>query len=69
MVPEGWIRFFPCYIEVIMLLLHEHVRVRVVAFVFCIFGFVQQETGIWYRTELLSFFEALYSDRLRELWC
>ena len=33
-VPEGWIRFFPCYIYVIFLLLYEHVRVRVMAFSF-----------------------------------
>ena len=28
-VPEGWIRFFPCYIKVIIILLYGQVRVRV----------------------------------------
>ena len=73
--PAGWIWFFPCSIQVIIFLLFEQVRVRVLFFflnsgscskirahgVYFIF-----DTGRVYVTQLWSFLGAIYSDRLRE---
>ena len=71
MVPAGWIRFFRFSIQAIILLQYEQVRVRVVVLFFVFFGFVQQDTSIWYhmiysgiKNVVLSFFGALYVLRL-----
>ena len=44
----GFDFFFPYYIQVIILLLYEQVRARHAFFFSFFFGFVRQDTSIWY---------------------